>query len=172
MKTLVIHPKDSTTDFLSAIYADCDDWDVINTNCSKSHLCSQIKSHDRIIMMGHGTDQGLIGYDHYVIDSRVVYLLRDPNKEYVFIWCNADLFVTKYKLKGVYSGMIISEYEEALMFCIPVHNLMLDESNKLFALGLKHALAINGDILADLKYFYHGDSNVIQFNQHNLYDNR
>lgn len=34
MKTLVIHPKDSTTDFLSEIYSD-KDWTVINTNTSK-----------------------------------------------------------------------------------------------------------------------------------------
>lgn len=170
MKTLVIHPKDSTTDFLSAIYADRG-WDVINTNCSKSHLCSQIKSHDRIILMGHGTDQGLIGYGHYVIDSRVVYLLRDPQKSYIFIWCNSDLFVQKYKLKAFHTGMIISEYEEALYYCVPVHNLMLDESNKLLAEAFRLSIE-STNMLEDMKTIYAGDSNVILFNQQHFYDNR
>lgn len=59
MKTLVIHPKDQTTDFLSVIYDD-KDWTIINTNVSKSYLKTQIKSHDRIVMLGHGTDKGLL----------------------------------------------------------------------------------------------------------------
>ena len=76
MKTLVIHPQDSTTDMLSVIY-DNKDWTVITTNVSKSHLKMQIKNHDRIVMLGHGTELGLIGFNHYVIDSKFVYLLRD-----------------------------------------------------------------------------------------------
>jgi hypothetical protein len=51
MKTLVIHPKDSTTDFLSVIYSD-KDWTIINTNISKKVLKEQIKTHDRIVMLG------------------------------------------------------------------------------------------------------------------------
>jgi hypothetical protein len=170
MKTLVIHPKDSTTDFLSAIYAD-KGWDVINTNVSKSYLCSQIKDHDRIILMGHGTDQGLIGYNHYVIDSRFVYLLRDPNKTYIFIWCNSDLFVQKYKLKAFHTGMIISEYEEALMFCIPTTSADLDHSNKILATAFRHSID-SKDMLGDMRLFYAGVSPVVQFNQHHFYDNR
>lgn len=59
MKTLVIHPKDITTDFLSDIYSD-KDWTVININVSKSFLKKQIKEHDRIVMLGHGTGEGLV----------------------------------------------------------------------------------------------------------------
>jgi len=72
MKTLVIHPKDYTTDFLSVIY-DNKNWYVITTNVSKSHLKNQIKSHDRIILLGHGTELGLIGFEHFIIDSTYVY---------------------------------------------------------------------------------------------------
>ncbi len=75
MKTLVIHPKDSTTDFLSEIYSD-KNWTVVNTNVSKKFLKEQIKSHDRIVMLGHGTESGLIGFDKFIIDSTWVYLLR------------------------------------------------------------------------------------------------
>ena len=115
MKTLVIHPKDLTTDFLESIYKNMD-CTIINTEISKSKLKQSIKLHDRIIMLGHGDAYGLYGYGHYVIDSKLVYLLRD--KECVAIWCNADRFFTKYSLTGIYSGMIISEYDEAIMFCL------------------------------------------------------
>ena len=60
MKTLVIHPKDSTTDFLSDIYID-KEWTLITKNVSKKILKESIKEHDRIIMLGHGTEKGLIG---------------------------------------------------------------------------------------------------------------
>lgn len=83
--TLVIHPKDQTTDFLSEIYLD-KNWTVINTNTSKKFLKEQILTHDRIVMLGHGTEKGLLGYDRYIIDSTLVYLLRE--KECVCIWCN------------------------------------------------------------------------------------
>ena len=110
MKTLVIHPKDTTTDFLSLIYED-KDWTVITDNISKSALKRQIKAHDRIVMLGHGMETGLIGFNRLVIDSNLVYLLRE--KHCVCIWCNADKFVLKYGLKGFYTGMIISEVQEA-----------------------------------------------------------
>lgn len=43
MKTLVIHPKDSTTDFLCEIYKDKKDWTIINSNVAKKLLKEQIK---------------------------------------------------------------------------------------------------------------------------------
>ena len=42
MNTLVIHPQDQTTDFLSVIYKDTN-WNVINNNPSKKYLKEQIK---------------------------------------------------------------------------------------------------------------------------------
>ncbi|MFW6243268.1 MAG: hypothetical protein ACOC2W_03825, partial [bacterium] len=137
MKTLVIHPKDSTTDFLCEIYKD-KDWTVINTNTSKKFLKDQIKTHDRIVMLGHGTENGLLGFNKYVIDSTWVCLLRDKNC--ICIWCNADEFVKKYKLKGFYTGMIISEYEEAIMCCVPTNLQWIAESNTNFALAIKNSI--------------------------------
>jgi len=111
MKTLVIHPKDSTTDFLKVIYSE-KDWTIIDdNNISTSKLKENIKSHDRIIMLGHGSDKGLFGQNRLIINSNLVYLLKDKNC--VCIWCNADEFVKKYKLNGFYTGMIISDYDEA-----------------------------------------------------------
>jgi hypothetical protein len=165
MKTLVIHPKDSSTDFLSTIYSD-KDWTVINTNTSKKFLKEQIKLHDRIIMLGHGTPCGLLGFNRFVIDSTLVYLLRE--KDCVCIWCNADLFVEKYKLKGFYTGMIISEFEEAMYFTVRTDDDDIDFSNSLFANAIKESID-NVDMLSNVKRIYDGVSPVITYNKKNLY---
>jgi len=165
MKTLVIHPKDVTTDFLSEIYKD-KDWTIINTNISKSEMKKQIISHDRIVMLGHGTERGLLGFGRFVIDSTWVYLLRD--KECVCIWCNADKFVKRYGLKGFYTGMIISEYEEAIAHYITTDLETINKSNTGFALAIKNS--INEDnMLEKVKMLYEGDSNVVHFNRNHLY---
>lgn len=173
MKTLVIHMKDYTTRFLSDIYSD-KDWTVITTNVSKSLLKSQIKAHDRIIMLGHGTEDGLIrvstdgSYNGFVIDSKLVYLLRD--KHCVCIWCNADQFVTKYGLTGFYTGMIVSDVEESYCFSVPSSYDDIEKSNILFATAIKEAID-RDDMLGITKSIYESDkNNIILFNKNNLYE--
>jgi hypothetical protein len=166
MKTLVIHPKDETTDFLSTIYAG-KDWTVITDNPSGKLLKAELKSHDRIIMLGHGTNFGLIGFGRYVIQPNLVYLLRE--KDCVCIWCNADQFVEKYKLSGFHTGMIVSEYEEAVMFAIRATNEEIEHSNTLFAKAIKESID-STDILKCASEIYSDDTNpVILFNKKNLY---
>ncbi len=166
MKTLVIHPKDNTTDFLSEIYSGMD-WDVINSNISHKILKQKIKDSDRVIMLGHGTEYGLIGFGRLVIDSKLVYLLRD--KKCIYIWCNADVFVEKYDLKGFYTGMIISEYEEALMFLSSFKYEDVKKSNVLFADSVKHSI-LKDDILTGMIDSYNSETNeIILFNKGNLY---
>ncbi len=163
MKTLVIHIDDITTRFLGKIYEGCD-YTVITRHPGKTPLKELIKSHDRIIMMGHGDDKGLYGNTGHIIHSNLVYLLRD--KYCVCIWCNADVFVEKYDLKGLYTGMIISEVEEALMFGINPTYHEVEFSNLLFAEQMRKV--IDNDTYIDLDY--DSDTNlVIQFNKKNLY---
>jgi hypothetical protein len=165
MKTLVIHPLDNSTLFLSDIYQD-EKWLVIDNNPSTKYLVEQIKLHDRIVMLGHGTEEGLLGFGRFIINSKLVYLLR--SKFCVCIWCNADKFVEKYKLHGFYTGMIISEVEEALDFCITATNDDINHSNNLFSAAIKNS--INTDnFLIEAKKHYVGDSAVIQFNKNNIY---
>ena len=58
--TLVIHPKDASTDFLARIYAD-KDWDVIRVwYKDQASFKWFMDRYDRIIMMGHGTLSGLL----------------------------------------------------------------------------------------------------------------
>lgn len=173
MKTLVIHPKDSSTDFLSVIYADKKHWTIINDpNVSSKVLKEQIQSHDRIVMLGHGTGQGLIAmknrYDfRHIISPAWVYLLRD--KICVYIWCNADVFVKKYELKGFYTGMIISESDEANMYHIRSEQKDINESNVLFADSMAKSID-SAKMLTEMKSKYNSEINpIIIFNQKNLY---
>lgn len=167
MKTLVIHPIDPTTDLLKPIY-EGKDWTVINTIISNKSLVQAIKNHDRIIMLGHGYEGGLFDPKRgVIIHSKHVYLLKE--KLCYGIWCNADEFFKKYALNGFYSGMIISELEEAYTFGISASGKELSESNDLF--GTTVAKYIDDkDVVSKIKAEYKSDTNrVIQFNMHNLY---
>lgn len=167
MKTLVLHPKDLSTDFLSKIYID-KDWNIItNINISKKDLIINIKNNDRIIMLGHGTSEGLLAGERLIIDSNLVYLLR--NKECICIWCYAKNFFDKYKLKGFATGMIISEVLEA-DFC-GIINAGIDsvnESNNLFSETIKKNID-EPEFVKKLKEEYKSEINpIIKFNQENI----
>ena len=170
MKTLVIHPKDITTDFLSVIYAGTD-WTIISDpTVSSKVLKNSIKSHDRIVMLGHGTEQGMgdMIKGRYLISPSLVYLLRE--KIGVYIWCNADIFVKKYNLKGFYTGMIVSEYEEALMYCIYLRedDNSINKSNTMFAESVKNSID-SDNMLESMSSYNDDDNEVILFNKQNLY---
>ena len=115
MKTLVIHPKDPTTDFLKPIYQALPDTTVVEGGVFKDEIIDLILQHDRVIMLGHGTPSGLLAVGRFpgdpppwnIIDHTMVPYLRQT--ENIFIWCNADQFVKHHKLNGLYSGMFISE---------------------------------------------------------------
>lgn len=167
MKTLVIHPADLTTDFLKEIYQG-KDWTVINTNISKSSLRQHIKAHDRIIMLGHGTADGLLGFKHLVIDSTYVYLLRE--KYCIGIWCHAYMFFHRYNLKGRYTGMIISESEEALYYNVEATESEILESNKLFATAISKSLD-SDDFVQSCERIYAVTNPLTAFNQKNIFCN-
>lgn len=169
MRTLVIHPKDTSTDFLAGIYAN-KDWTIIEYNCSDAYIRLQMMTHDRIIIMGHGIPSGLLGHGKLFIHSRFVDLLRDPNKKYVFIWCNADMFVDYYNLHAFYSGMFISEVQEAEYFNIEATQEQIDFSNELFAKVVNKS--IDTDTLYEtVKKEYVGANPIIEYNNQRLYYN-
>lgn len=165
MKTLVIHPHDSTTDFLKQIY-EGRDFTVFTghkEDISQRAFHDLVKLYDRIIMMGHGYPGGLF-MSH--INPDIVYLLRE--KECVCIWCNADQFVNKYGLKGFYTGMFISEVGEANWFKIQTDQDKVDYSNQLFTRLVTENID-NPAIHSVLKESYIGDDPVIKFNNDRLY---
>ena len=170
MKVLIIHPTDFTTDFLKESYSGLECTLINSLTVSKKILKQAIKNHDKIIIMGHGDSKGLFGKNRYIINSELVYLLRDK-KETAYIWCHADQFCSKYDLAGFKTGMIISDFEEALMYAVQCTGAQITESNQMFATALK--ASITGplsEIVAKIKGMYFSDNNpVIQFNEDNLH---
>lgn len=140
MKTLVIHPHDSTTDFLKPVYEHVPNRTVIDGGVTREELGGLIGSHDRIMMMGHGSPAGLLsvgqfpGAGIFIVDHRLMPVLENK-KNSIFIWCNADHFVEYYELDGFYSGMFVSEVHEALMMGLTdISQVLIDQSNDWFSL--------------------------------------
>lgn len=112
--TLVIHCYDRTTTMLSQIY-EGKGWDVVNDGCiADEELRELIRSHDRIVMLGHGTPGGLINVQAggSIINSSHADLLKD--KKLFVIWCKADEFFRRNNIgKGQFiTGNIPSEVWE------------------------------------------------------------
>ena len=135
MKTLIIHPEDTSTSFLDIVYTPIPNKTVVTGGVSKEDIKKLIKEHDRVMMMGHGSPGGLFsigrfsGAGGYIIDQTMVPLLMEKDNS-VFIWCNADRFVDLHGLKGFYSGMFISEVGEAYYCGLPgTKQDVVDESN-------------------------------------------
>lgn len=165
--TLVIHPKDTTTDFLSSIYQGRD-WDVISEEVSHQKLHYEITNHDRIVMLGHGTEYGLIGWSCFAINSSFIEVLKD--KDCVYIWCNADKFVNQHELQGFYTGMIISEQPEAALFQIKATDNEIAHSNTMFALAVKKAI-FSHNMADKVKLNYTTEINpIIRFNHRNIFN--
>ena len=153
MKRLVIHPTDPSTDFLAPIYNRLPDVTLVTTGYSRLEIMELIDEHDQVIMLGHGTPGGLLNVSGfraglYIVDSLVAdSLIRKDNS--IFIWCNADQFVRRYNLKGMYSGMFISEVAEASYFKIMTDQDTVDRSNDVFAQLLGERLLVS-DALEDI----------------------
>ena len=161
MKTLIIHAEDASTDFLKKIY-DGKDYTVITSTIGKSRIKKAISEHDRIIMMGHGCEKGLFDAKYNtLIDSNFVYLLRE--KECAAIWCNADVFFKKYGLKGIYTGMIISEYMESQLYNVFGDYQDIEKSNIAFAEYMKDFVE-DKDLDTFKEKYFDDDNHIIKFN--------
>lgn len=186
MKTLVIHPYDQSTDFLIPIYMDLGGFPdfekptVIRGGMTREDVDQEIIKHDRIIMLGHGAPGGLFsvgqfpGSNGYIVSHGTADILKD--KECVFIWCNADKFVEANNLKGLYSGMFISETSEAAYCGLPgTPQDIVDESNDFFAkeFGRVSAASLNEayEYVKDVYGILAEDNPVAKYNHHRLYLN-
>jgi hypothetical protein len=177
MQTLVIHPKDASTDFLKPIYENLD-CTVITGNCTKAEVYQQVSLHDRIITLGHGSPSGLFAVgqfinEHrgsYIIDESFANLLQEKENN-VYIWCHADQFVGKHSLSGFYTGMFISEDLEAYMFDIKPKEGEIKKSNDLFSVVVGEMIeneAKNIHKYVKNKYMIPG-SRVRDFNYEKMY---
>jgi hypothetical protein len=150
MKTLVVHPDDRSTDFLRPIYQNIPGATVITKNITTETLMKVIRANDRIIMLGHGSPSGLfnvsgIGMGFFAIGAQHVDVLA--TKECIYIWCNADQFINKHNLSGLYSGMFVSEVAEARYCGLPsATQEQVDQSNDEFARVLGLTLTVTPDL--------------------------
>jgi len=183
---LIIHPDDRTTDFLTPCYQNVDGRLITNTR-EIFNLRENMRQHDRIIMMGHGSPSGLMMpsitikgvdsvngelmyYNFYNLGYEFVDILK--TKPIVAVWCNADKFVVPHDLHGFYTGMVISEMCEA-NYC-NVHGCdvnQLEESNTLFTKALTVAMGIRSPQSVDVfKEIYNNPSNPIMvYNRQRIY---
>jgi len=138
-KTLFIHIKDPSTDFLARIYKDVKKCTIVRTVLPIDVMNNLIKSHDQVVMMGHGCSNGLFGdAPTYIIDEQHVDALAQKDNN-VFIWCYASKFAERHNLRGFSTGMFISEDAEAQWALGPSCYSKSDEhsiteSNHLFAM--------------------------------------
>jgi hypothetical protein len=139
MKDLVIHPKDPTTEFLSPIYANIEDKTVVTGGITKSELRVLIEIHDRILILGHGFQYGLVNPGQFprtglfIIDESMAPILKKKSRA-IYIWCYADQYVRTHGLSGLCSGMFISEPGEAHLYGYEnIDTGLIDQSNEGFA---------------------------------------
>lgn len=172
MKTLIIHPSDRSTDFLKAIY-EGKNYEVINDIRNKKYLRERIKENDKIIMMGHGTPNGLIAMHNgrcygFAIDDSFADLLRA--KETISIWCWSDEYFKRNAIKGFHTGMIISEVSEALWAVKEkfTKEFVLDNMNR-FAKVVGECIEEEPKVMQ--KYIldnYVGEDSITKFNRGNI----
>ena len=182
---LVVHPDDRSTDFLKLIY-DGKGYDVVNFKDAfkgdalkfhpeecKEFVREQIRLHDKIIMLGHGTPNGLLNprLGGYIVDDSFVDMLRD--KECVSIWCYSDMFFRQNNIfrNEFHTGMIISETLEQLMMLGRVyldHEEQL-KNMELFGRVVGECIEKSPEEMKEyvLKY-YVGDDPVTKFNRKNI----
>jgi hypothetical protein len=176
IKTLVIHPDDRSTDFLKPIYQHLDDATILTGGKAQNEVRELIEQHDQVIMLGHGSPNGLFSCGQFymgngmIIDHSMVAALGNK-KNNIYIWCNADAFVSRYYLRGFYTGMFISEYSEAAFCKVPTFIDEIEQSNALFANIVGQSVLMEAkNIQANTKLLYHlPHSEVNKYNNNRLY---
>lgn len=145
---LVIHPKDRTTAFLSALYDGVENAVVITEKISRGDLNHQLHHEpktERIMFLGHGSGKGLYwrsndtlpGFDDVIMGHPNAYHLRNHGSNIVAIFCNADRFAIEEHLHGLFTGMIISEFSEAMEFGIATTESEIERENLKFVIRLR-----------------------------------
>jgi len=174
---IVIHANDPTTQFLSQLYETREDVTCRITEAStNTQVLRAIQRYDTTMMLGHGNPYGLFSkpnrngkYERFLITDRHVEFLR--GKTCIGIWCYADQFAKRYGLTGFFTGMIISELQEAVDLNIPTTKEEIDRENVKFALRLRYCIDEYSleEVPARMKALDNVHSKLTRFNYGNLY---
>lgn len=142
---------------LSALY-DGLEARVVSDNMSTkqvAHLLYHTSPRERIMLLGHGCDGGLLytagGGPLYpsIVNRSHAYQLRRHGSNLVAVWCNADKFAIQCGLHGLFSGMIVSEMDEAEMYGIATTSDELEREMLKMAKRLRQLLD-EGVLLSDI----------------------
>jgi hypothetical protein len=172
--TLVIHLNDPSTEFLKLVY-EGKGYNVINDGTfDDKQLLKELKSHEKIIMMGHGTPTGLINpqkelysvLSGYFINKDHIDILKE--KETISIWCWSDRFFKKYQIPGFHTGVIISETaeEQFMLGGIPLNREELLENMEFMARCFNQCIDKSPkEIQSYMRKHYNRDDQVSKFNR-------
>lgn len=173
----VIHANDPTTKVLSQLYNTRDDVSMIlNETSTNTDVRKAIHRDNEIMMLGHGNQYGLFSkpnkkgkYDRFMITGHHVQFLR--NKTCIGIWCYANLFAKKYGLKGLFSGMIVSELDEAAELHISTTKEEIDSEMEKFAYRIRYCMEHYGleEVPTKMKELDNIRSCLTTFNYSNLF---
>ena len=147
---LVIHPKDKTTAMLSALYDGLEAQVITDCRSTKEmgRLLHHVSTQERIMLLGHGSDKGLFfreddsknEFDKIIVGHSHRYHLNNHGSNIVAVWCNADQFARAEGLHGLFTGMIVSELNEALLYQVETTQEELDRENVKLARRLRALL--------------------------------
>ncbi len=178
IKTLIIHPADSTTDFLCPIYAGIPNKTVITGGLTIEEVKAKISQADSLICCGHGSPWGLFSSGQfmakeYIIDDSHADLLKLKTRT-IYIWCFADMFVQHHKINGFYTGMFVSSMEEAEYWMDDsATQELIDESNDSFGQILSQHIMEEPSVRFDNVMEQYGlvaeKNPVAQYNKQQLY---
>ena len=173
----VIHANDPTTKVLSQLYEPREDITARITEMSTNGTVQRaIRDDDVIMMLGHGNEYGLFSkpekngeYKRFMITGKHVQFLRC--KICIGIWCYANLFAERYGLHGLFSGMIISEMQEAIDYHIDATQNEIEAEMEKFAIRLRDCTEKYGleQIPSRMKGLDDVQSALTKFNYGNLY---
>ena len=173
----VIHTTDPTTQALRHLYEGREDVVChLTETATNAEVVHAIADADSLMMLGHGNEYGLFSnpnsrgeYERLLVSGRHVEFMR--GKQCIGIWCRADEFARRYGLHGLFSGMIISEMDEAALYGIPTTQKELVEELDKFARRLTFCIDHYGleEIPSQMKALDDKQSPLTRFNYERLF---
>ena len=146
MRILVIHPNDPSTQFLCRLYEDLPNVTKLTEKNSNSEITEALQhgNYELYMFLGHGGEDGLYApngsqqFGRHIINSGHVQFMRDKNC--FGVWCNANIFASKYNLTGLFTGMVVSDANEALDYCLDFEGEDIKLLNEQYASDMEYCL--------------------------------
>lgn len=103
-------------------------------------LCHYKSDSTIVVGLFYRADDSKEGFDKVIVGHPHAYHLRKHEGDIVAVWCNADQFARAEGLHGLFTGMIVSELSEALLYQVETTQEELDRENVKLAMRLRSLL--------------------------------